>query len=98
MVSLPPWPKTWIRRGVGDGGVPPWIGTAPPLTRIVPGGVAADGDGVVLGIAEDRQHPLRGGERGRDRRQDAAIQQLDAVEFDQANASRRAADGPGDWL
>ena len=52
-------------------------------------GVAADDDGVVLRIAIDGRHPVCSGGRGRDRQQDAAIQQLEAAEFDQGNASRR---------
>ena len=35
-MSLPPWPKTWIRLVLATVGVPPRIATAPPLTRIVP--------------------------------------------------------------
>src|SRR5262245_43305642 len=36
MVSLPAWPKTSIRLVLATVGVPPVIGTAPPLTRMVP--------------------------------------------------------------
>ena len=36
MVSLPPWPNTWIRLVLATVGVPPRTGTAPPLTRMVP--------------------------------------------------------------
>ena len=38
-----------------------------------------------------------GGKRGCHRRQDAAIQQLEAGEFDQSERVATAADGPGDW-
>ena len=88
-LSLPPSPKSWIRLVLATVGFPPRIFTAPPLTRIDPAAVAGDRDGVVLRIADDRQHALCGGKRGCDRRQDAAIQQLEAVEFDRTNASRR---------
>ena len=36
MVSLPPWPNTWIRAVLATVGVPPVTATAPPLTRIWP--------------------------------------------------------------
>ena len=36
IVSLPPWPKTWISARVGDGRRAAEDGTAPPLTRILP--------------------------------------------------------------
>src|SRR5262249_34578283 len=55
-----------------------------------PSRVAGDREVVVQVIARDRQHPLCGGERGRDRRQDAAIQQLEAGEFGQGDSSRSA--------
>ena len=47
MVSLPAWPNTLISVVLATVGVPPRTATAPPLTRMLPGGVAADGDGVV---------------------------------------------------
>ena len=75
--------------GVGDGGLPAQDRYGAAVDQDRPGRVAADHDGVVLRIADNRQHPLRGGERGRDRRQDAAIEQLEAGEVGQANASRR---------
>ena len=36
IVSLPPWPKTWISAVLATVGVPPRTCTAPPLTRILP--------------------------------------------------------------
>jgi hypothetical protein len=36
MVSLPPWPKAWIKVVLATVGVPPWTTTAPPLTRMAP--------------------------------------------------------------
>ena len=56
---------------------------------MLPGRVAADDDGVVQGIAEDGQHARGRRERRGDRRQDPAIEQLEAGKVDQTNASRR---------
>ena len=62
IVSLPPRPKTWIVEVLATVGVPPMTATAPPLTRMLPGRVAADRDVVVEAVAVDRQHA--GAERG----------------------------------
>ena len=50
IVSLPPRPKTWISDVLATVAVPPTTATAPPLTRILPGSVAADRD-VVVGLS-----------------------------------------------
>ena len=42
-----------------------------------------------MGVAHDRQHTMRDRKRGGYRRQEAAVQQLGAIELDQTNASRR---------
>ena len=54
MLSLPPWPKILIFLVLATVAVPPVMATAPSLTRLA-GGVAADLDGVELGVAEHRQ-------------------------------------------
>ena len=36
IISLPPWPKTWIRLVLATVAGPPRIGTAPPLTEKSP--------------------------------------------------------------
>ena len=95
-LSLPPRPKSWIETGVGDRGLPAQDRHGAAVDQDRPGRVAGDRDGVVLRIADDRQHPLCGGKRGGDRRQDAAIEQLEAGEVDQTERVATAADGPGD--
>ena len=65
MVSLPPWPKTWIRRGVGDGGRAAEDRHGAAVDQDRPGRVAADGDGVVVAVAQDGQcAELRHEDRG----------------------------------
>ena len=51
--------------GVGDGGVPAFNLHGAAVHQDVAGRVAADGDGVVHGIADDRQHALCGGRTSR---------------------------------
>ena len=36
MVSLPSWPNAWIRPVLVTVAVPPWMGTAPALMRMLP--------------------------------------------------------------
>ena len=66
-VSLPPRPKTWISDVLATVGVPPMTATAPPLTRMLAGGVAADGDVVVEAVAGHGQHAAAEGGGGRPR-------------------------------
>ena len=69
MVSFPPWPKLWTRAVLATVGVPPWMATAPPLTRMVPAALrltsmvlsaASPMIGQCLGLGQkdrsDRQH------------------------------------------
>ena len=55
MVSLPPWPNTWIRLVFATVGVPPMTGTAPPLTRMLPAALRLIVTRVVEVVAEHRQ-------------------------------------------
>ena len=74
---------------IGDGRHPPWIAIAPLFTRIVP--PASRETTMVLSCSSPtiRSSPADGGKRGGHRRQDAAIQQFEAGQFDQPDASRR---------
>ena len=56
MMSLPPWPKTWIRLVLATVGVPPRIGTAPPLTRILPAALRLTVKVIGVAVAEQREN------------------------------------------
>ena len=65
IVSLPPWPKLWIREVLATVGVPPDDGHRAAVDEDVPGGVAADRDGVIQVVAEDSQDTALGRKRPR---------------------------------
>ena len=67
-VVVPAQAEHLDQAGVGDRGLPAQDRHGAAVDQDRPGRVAGDHDGVVLSIAENRQHPLRGGERGCDRR------------------------------
>ena len=54
MVSLPPWPNTWIRLVLATVGVPPVIGDGAAVDEDVAGRVAADGDRCCRGCRRTR--------------------------------------------
>ena len=55
IVSLPPWPKTWISAVLATVGVPPVIGDGAAVDEDRAGRVAADLDVVVEVVADDRR-------------------------------------------
>ena len=88
IVSLPPWPKTWISAVFATGGVPPVTATAPPLTRMVPAALRLTVDVVVEVVAEDGQVCQRREERGGDGGHLAGFERLEALKPNRVGGSR----------